>query len=303
MKNIIAQNLKLLFLLGLIASIFGCTTAGQIELHKLPLQTEANLAHNVPALRQAIQAHIDRDSGKPNLHWLTGRQILIAPAVYGWSVDEVLGKNETRAFPLWWPLNEHAPAVQWITTEVYKNLVKNVIARGYRVVDSDGLKSAAFDVSSLGGAPRYNCDSVDTKMKKQENYYYKYVANKLNCWKRADLQAVTDKYSLVSFGIFPRIDSTFTYQGHAKMNGEAIVIYNVSSLVSLSLCSNNSSERCDSVHITEKPLTSQLVVPAEVNTNEDMRKKNNNWAAYHAAQYYGEVLDVMLNQLIATKEK
>ena len=271
-------------------SLAGCSTAQQAG--RLPEQTEQAYDAAIPAWVAEAKA---RPGSNPAGEKITAAKYLIlTPIVFNWAPEGLQG----RGFPPFWPQGDEAGGVQWMTNEISNYVMNGLEKRGIDAADAGSYKTDVPDIVNYGDSPTsvngrsYDGGSISG---------YAYTAWKMKQWDMSDYGKISKVMPDFHSALFIQLQTTWRYSGHSKLNGEAMVNYEVYSVPIIKICS---ADGCREAKISAgNPLKSILPVPAEKAVDDEVRKKNNQFAVMNNAKYFGEMILAIFDNMAKAPAK
>jgi hypothetical protein len=264
-------------------------TAGltQALVNTLPEQPPSAYTSALPGYVEQARNHAFQVDGAK----LRTASVMIAPVVLNWAPEGIQG----RAFPPWWEAGADIGGVQVTTNEIHRKVVDAFRSRGWGFYTPAWLREQGASLEGVGGRPL----SANGRSHGGGTIAgYPYVSEKLRSWDRGDFLRLRSQHPGPESVALIHLNSIWIYQGHSRMNGEAIVNYDVYTSGEVQVCD---ATRCATASLhPDNALKAVLPIPAEKATNEDTRANNNGFAMGLASDYFSAVALAMIEQLIDT---
>ena len=257
----------------------------QTLIDTLPEQPSSAYPPNLPGW---IAQAKTRPGANPGSKLQTG-SVMIAPVVLNWAPENLQG----RGFPPWWITGESTGGVQVTTNEIHRKVVDAFRSRNWGFYTPAWLRERGASLDGVGGKPisvngrSYGGGSIAG---------YPYVSEKLRQWTRGDFLRLHSQYPGPQSVALIQLNTIWIYNGHSRMNGEAIVNYDVYTSGEVQLCD---AARCVSAKIgPDNALKSTLPVPADATENDSRRLANNTFAIGLASDYFSGVAVALIENLL-----
>ena len=271
------------FLVALpVAAVAGLT---QTLIDTLPEQSQDAFTRDLPAWIAEAKARPGANPGT-----VDAGSILIAPVVLNWAPEVGTG----RAFQPWWIAGDNTGGVQVTTNEIHRKVVDAFRSRGWAFTTPAWLREQGANLEKIGSTPiRARGRAYDGS----QIAGYPYVSDKLKQWDSGDFARLKGLYPALQSVVLVRIDSTWIYKGHSRLNSEAMVSYDVASVFEVSVC--NPYSGCKTAkNSPDNPVKAVLPVPAEKAGDDKRRANNNGFAIGLASDYFSGVVIAFIENLL-----
>ncbi len=271
------MNLRLI-IIGFLSISFtlGCSTGRLLEV--IPDQTVEFFEQAVPAAVAIAKA---QPEATPGQKLSIRKKILLAPVVMDWAFPGAEGRD----LPPLWQMGEGISEVQSFTDSTYEQVSAGLQSKGYEVVSNQYSKSAG----SIGSEPSPPGSSDS------------YVSKKSNFWKADDFERLAALSNDIGTILFVRIYSQWIYNGHSKINGESVTVYNVASVPVVTVCVSKND--CETARVPDnKPLLPKMYVPSSVTSNISKRDELNKLAIKYVSKYYSQVVLAFVDNIAGQKQ-
>ena len=273
--------MRIFYSLALAVILSGCSTAQQVN--SLPEQTQAMYDGAIPETVAAAKVH-------PKLQVPSKiamkNEVLLAPIFFQWALEE----QSNQAFPSWWFGGNTVGGVQWMVDEMYNHVWSGLKARNNYVHAPTAIEKAGVAIKTLGDDPRVG-DAYDRFNKRIAAYPYvsHHESYGFKQWHAGTFTQINSKLNPVKSMVNVKLHGKWWYKGHARLNGEGIVVYDVYTWPTIEVCVEGG--QCKKVELTEmSPLHTNLYAPTANAVDANQQKANNKTAVMTAAKYYGDVI-------------
>lgn len=259
----------------------------QALINTLPEQPQSTYTPNLPAwIAQAKSKPGANPGGR-----LKASNVLIAPVVFNWASEP----HQGRAFAPWWIIGENTGGVQVTTNEIHRKVVDTFRSRQWGFYTPAWLRERGAVLDNVGDRPL----SANGRSYGGGNIPgYPYVSEKLQQWSNGDFQRLRFQYPGPQAVALVKLNTIWIYSGHSRMNGEAIVNYDVYTSGEVRVCD---SSQCVSAKIgPDDAVKATLPVPADAAADNGRRLANNTFAIGLASDYFSGIVVAWLENLLDT---
>ena len=192
--------------------------------------------------------------------------------------------------------DQHRSATQFVVDWTYVYTMEGLKARGFSVISAKDVVAGNGLKTTSGTEPKgthvWRATVPDNMGRHHSGTGSTYGSHKFNDWENMSLS----NYSVIpNFGavMYVHSSSKWDYKGHVKINGEAVVTYEVHHWFEVKVCTSDHSSDCKTTRIPKgeaDDVTSVLIIPATKAVEEKQREVHHLSAIKLAARHNAELI-------------